>query len=161
MLEREPQGRATDLAGPLEQIAATVRKRGLIVVISDLLAPTEMLRTRLGYLRSRGHDVVVLRVLDPAELTFTFNVPAMFLDAESGRELYIDPEGARAEYLRKFNDHALGIERACVDLGVEYSSMTTDRPLELVLFDLLKARSAEAASRPGGRQPRRAGGGPR
>ena len=75
VLEREPQGRATDLAAPLEQIAATVRKRGLIILISDLLAPIDALRTRLGYLRSRGHEVVVLRVLDPAEVEFRFETP--------------------------------------------------------------------------------------
>lgn len=149
VLEREPQGRATDLAGPLEQIAATVRKRGLIVLISDLLAPTDLLRTRLGYLRSRGHDVVVLRVLDPAEVAFAFETPAMFLDVESGRELYIDPAEARAEYLRRFSEHAAEVARACVDLGVEYESITIDRPLELVLFDLLKARMRR------GRQPGR------
>ena len=90
-LEREPAGRATDLVQPLEEIAATVRKRGLIILISDLLAPTESLQTRLGYLRSRGHDVVVLRVLDPAEVDFPFTTPAMFHDVESGREIYIDP----------------------------------------------------------------------
>src|SRR4051794_17264523 len=105
-LEREPTGRATDLAAPLEQIAATVRKRGLIVLISDLLAPVETLRTRLGYLRSRGHDVVVLRVLDPAERQFGFTTPAMFHDVESGREIYIDPDGAREGYLRRFAAHA-------------------------------------------------------
>jgi uncharacterized protein (DUF58 family) len=148
-LEREPTGRATDLAEPLEQIAATVRKRGLIVLISDLLAPTEALRTRLGYLRSRGHDVVVLRILDPAEVGFTFATPAMFHDVESGRELYIDPAAARDEYLRRFAAHAAGVERSCVDLGIEFKSITTDRPLELVLFDLLKARMRR------GRQPGR------
>jgi uncharacterized protein (DUF58 family) len=140
MLEREPTGRATDLAGPLEQIAATVRKRGLIILISDLLAPTDLLKTRLGYLRSRGHDVVVLRVLDPAEVSFTFKTPAMFHDIESGRELYIDPDAARAEYLRRYAAHAATIERTCVDLGVEFVPVTTDHALELVLFDLLKAR---------------------
>ncbi|MCA1685996.1 MAG: DUF58 domain-containing protein, partial [Planctomycetia bacterium] len=121
MLEREPEGRATDLAGPLEQIAATVKKRGLVVLISDLLAPADLLGTRLGYLRSRGHDVVVIRVLDPAELSFAFATPAMFRDVESGRELYIDPDAARGEYLRKFRAHAAGVERSCVDLGVEYT----------------------------------------
>ena len=156
MLEREPAGRATDLAGPLEQIAATVRKRGLIILISDLLAPTDSLRTRLGYLRSRGHDVVVLRVLDPAEVEFTFATPAMFLDVESGRELYIDPDAARAEYLRRFAAHAAEIERACVDLGIEYEPITTDRPLELVLFDLLKARMRRGR-RPGRRARRGTG----
>jgi uncharacterized protein (DUF58 family) len=140
MLEHEPQGRATDLAGPLEQIAATIRKRGLILLISDFLAPTGLLRTRLGYLRSRGHEVVVLRILDPAEVEFRFNTPGMFLDLESGREIYIDPESARAEYLRRFAAHAADLERACVDLGIEYVPITIDRPLELVLFDFLKAR---------------------
>lgn len=148
-LDREPQGRATNLAEPLEQIAATVHKRGLIILLSDLLAPTDPLRTRLGYLRSRGHDVVVLRILDPAEVEFTFTTPAMYHDLESGRELYIDPDQARAEYLRKFNAHATAIERACVDLGIDYRLVTTDRPLELVLFDLLQARIRQ------GRQPGR------
>jgi uncharacterized protein (DUF58 family) len=150
VLEREPQGRATDLAGPLEQIAATVRKRGLIVLLSDLLAPTELLSTRLGYLRSRGHDVVVLRVLDPAEVEFQFATPAMFHDVESGRELYVDPEAVRQEYLRRFSAHAAEVGRACVDLGIDYETITTDRPLELVLYDFLRARLRR------GRRPGRA-----
>jgi uncharacterized protein (DUF58 family) len=139
-LEREPAGRATNLEEPLEQIAATVRKRGLIILISDLLAPADALQTRLGYLRSRGHDVIVLRVLDPAELSFSFTKAAMFQDVESGREIYVDPDAARQDYLRRFAAHAALIERSCVDLGIEYRLLTSDRPLELVLFDLLKAR---------------------
>jgi uncharacterized protein (DUF58 family) len=149
-LEHEPQGRATNLAEPLEQIAATVHKRGLIIVISDLLAPTDTLKTRLGYLRSRGHDVIVLRILDPSEVQFRFNAPAMFHDVESGRELYVDPETAREEYLRRFSEHAAAIERACVDLDIEYKPITTDRPMELVLFDLVKARMRRGR-RPGRR----------
>jgi uncharacterized protein (DUF58 family) len=149
-LEREPTGRATNLVEPLEEIAATVRKRGLIILISDLLAPADSLQTRLGYLRSRGHDVVVLRVLDPAEVSFGFAAPAMFHDVESGRELYIDPGAARTEYLRRFAAHAAQIERSCVDLGIEYASITIERPLELVLFDLLKARMRRGR-RPGRR----------
>lgn len=143
-LDREPKGLATDLATPLEEIAATVRKRGLIILVSDLLAPTEPLRTRLGYLRSRGHDVVVLRVLDPAEVAFEFATPAMYRDMESGREVYVDPGAARAEYLKRFSAHADEIQKACSDLGIEYESVTTDQPLELVLFDLLKARMRRA-----------------
>jgi uncharacterized protein (DUF58 family) len=145
-LAREPQGRATDLAEPLEQIAKTVRKRGLIILISDLLASTELLRTSLGYLRFRGHDVIVLRVLDPAEVHFDFAVPAMFQDVESGREMYIDPHSAQADYRARFAAHAQEIERSCLDLGIEYRLITTDRPLELVLFDLLKARMHKGRS---------------
>jgi uncharacterized protein (DUF58 family) len=158
MLEREPEGRATDLAGPLERVAATVRKRGLIVLISDLLAPSDAVRTGLGYLASRGHDVVVLRTLDPAETTFDFETPSMFLDVESGRELYVDPEAAKADYLRKFSAHAAALERSCVELGIEFASIGTDRPLERVLFDLLKARM-RLGRRPARRVAYRAGGG--
>jgi uncharacterized protein (DUF58 family) len=150
MLEREPSGNATNLVEPLEQIAATVRTRGLIVLISDLLAAADSLQIRLGYLRSRGHDVVVLRVLDPVEVGFTFTVPAMFHDVESGREIYIDPAAARTEYLHRLAAHAAQVERACVDMGIEYESITTDRPLELVLFDLIKARMRRGR-RPGRR----------
>jgi hypothetical protein len=122
-----------------------------------LLAPTESLRSRLGYLRSRGHDVVVLRILDPAEVQFPFTLPAMFHDVESGRELYIDPPEAKRSYQIRFSAHAQEIERACVDMGIEYKQLTTDRPLELVLFDLLKARM-RWARRPGRRQAARQGG---
>src|SRR5438094_8620358 len=72
-LERAVAGTSTNLSAPLEQIAGAVRKRGMVVLISDLLAPTELLRARLGYLRSQGHEVVLLRVLDPAELEFSFD----------------------------------------------------------------------------------------
>lgn len=149
-LEREPEGRATNLEKPLEEIAATVRKRGLVVLISDLLAPVGTLAAKLGYLRSRGHDVIVLRVLDPAEVAFAFSLPAMFQDVESGRELYVDPAAAKEQYLKRFAAHAASIKEACVDLGIEYEVVTTDRPLELVLFDLLKARMRRGR-RPGHR----------
>ena len=140
MLEHEPQGHATDLTKPLDEIAATVRKRGLVILISDLLVPPDTLKTRLGYLKSRGHDVVMLRVLDPAEVHFTFENPSMFRDVESGRELYVDPDAVRGDYRRRFDEHAAQLSKACSDLGVEFQQIETDRPLELVLFDLLKAR---------------------
>ncbi|RUL87187.1 DUF58 domain-containing protein [Tautonia sociabilis] len=158
MLERAPTGRATDLAGPLDELAATLRRRGLILLLSDLLAPIDLLRTRLGSLVARGHDVVVFRVLDPAELSFPFESPAMFRDVESGRELYIDPGAARDEYRSRFAEHAAGIERACADLGLEFSLLTTDRPLDGVLFDFLKAREARGRL-PGRRRPAGPGGG--
>jgi uncharacterized protein (DUF58 family) len=140
VLERETAGRSTNLVRPLEQIAESVRKRGLVVLISDLLAPADVLRPKLGYLRSRGHDVVVLRVLDPTEVDFPFSAPGMFHDLESGRNLYIDPHVARAEYQRRFTEHAAELQRACIDLGVDFAQLTIDRPLELTLFDLLQAR---------------------
>jgi uncharacterized protein (DUF58 family) len=139
-LERAVGGKSTNIETALERIAAVVSKRGLVVLISDLLTPVESLEKNLGYLRSRGHEVLLIRVLDPAELTFTFPDPAMFRDVESGRQLYIDPETARESYLQKFNAHLQVIQKTCSNLGVEYCQVATDQPLELVLFDFVSAR---------------------
>ena len=155
VLDRETGGRSTNLAGPLEQIAESVRKRGLVVLISDLLAPSDVLRPKLSFLRSRGHDVMVLRVLDPAEIDFEFADPRMFHDLETGRQLYIDPAAARAEYRRRFDEHATELNRACIDLGIDFAECRTDRPLELALFDLIRAmmrRGRRAARRAPGRR---------
>jgi uncharacterized protein (DUF58 family) len=151
-LERTPAGRTTDLAAPLEQIAQTVRKRGLVVLVSDLLAPSEILRTQLRYLRGRGHDVVLFRVLDPAEINFSFDQPRLFLDMESGRKLYIDPDAARAEYLERFRAHAEQLSSHCRQLGADLVECPTDRPLELSLVDMLRARM-RLGVRPARREP--------
>jgi uncharacterized protein (DUF58 family) len=139
-LERSLAGTATDLGPPLEQIAKTAAKRGLIVLISDLLAPIESLETQLGYLRSRGHEAAVMRVLDPAEINFNFEEAVLFEDLESGRELYVDPQAARRRYLERFSEHSSAISRACSRLGIDEYLLSTDRPLELALFDFLNAR---------------------
>ena len=142
-LERAEAGNSTDVSKPLEQVAATVRKRGVVVLISDLLAPVEALKTRLGYLRSQGHEVVLLRVLDPAEIDFSFEKPATFVDMETGKDLYIDPAAARVAYQEKFRKHAEEIERICRETGISMLQLSSAQPLELALFDFLQSRMQE------------------
>ncbi|MCO6456431.1 MAG: DUF58 domain-containing protein [Pirellulaceae bacterium] len=139
-LERAVEGDDTDLHAPLEQISTLIRKRGLIILISDLLAATDTLQTNLGYLRSRGHEVMLLRVLDPAEVDFPFQQASTFEDLETGRHLYVDPAVARAEYRRKFDEHDQQLRTLCSELGVDYAWMRTDQPLELALFELLSVQ---------------------
>lgn len=139
-LERAAGGTSTDLAAPLEQVAATVRKRGMVVLVSDLLADAAALRTRLGFLRSQGHEVVILRVLDPTEIDFTFEKPSTFIDIESGRDLYVDPEAARAQYTANFKRHEADVQRTCRELGIGLYQLSTARPLELALFDFIQSR---------------------
>ena len=139
-LERAVAGKSTNVAAALEQVAATVRKRGMVVLISDLLAPTAALRSQLSYLRSQGHEVVLMRVLDPAELAFTFGKPATFVDLETGRDMFVDPELAREKYLASFARHHREMRGICQELGVEFHEMATSRPLELAMFDFMQSR---------------------
>lgn len=139
-LDRSPSGAGTDLAAPLEQVARVAHKRGMVLLISDLLAPAETLETQLGYLRSRGHEVVILRVLDPTEIDFPFHDPAMFQDLETNREVYIDPESLKERYQERFAAHAAAVKGACDRLGVDLYELATDKPLGWALFDLINSR---------------------
>lgn len=139
-LEKPAGGRSTNLAAPLKRVAETVRKRGLLVLISDFLAPVQELEPHLGTMTACGHDVILFQVLDPAEMTLSFAAPAMFQDAESGRALFIDPGAARKEYVRKLQAHCAALRSACERHGLAYTRLTTDRPLELALFEFLRAR---------------------
>ncbi len=139
-LERAPAGAGTDLLAPLAHVAASARKRGLVVLISDMLAPIEKLEVSLSHLRAQGHEVLILRVLCPEERDFAFDSPALFEDVESGRTLYVDPPAAKKDYVRRFEAHAAGVASVCNNLGIDTHLMTTDTPLELALFAFLKAR---------------------
>lgn len=139
-LEKPAAGAATDLVAPLKRIVEIVRKRGLMVLLSDLLAPVEALENNLAALTASGHEVVVFQVLDPAEVAFDFSKAALFHDLESGRHLYVDPESVRAEYQRRFEAHCRAVEAICAKLGIVHRRFATDRPLELVLFDFLRER---------------------
>lgn len=139
-LEKPSTGTSTDLNAPLKRIVEIVRKRGLLILISDLFAPINALDASLSNLRACGHEVVIFQILDPAELTFNFEQASMFRDLESGEKLYIDPRAARRHYTEKLHAHIAAVEQSCRKLGISYHRLSTDRPLELALFDFLRGR---------------------
>src|SRR5213083_1692838 len=139
-LEQPADGTATDLSAPLRRIVEVVKKRALMVLISDLLAPIETLEKNLIALTASGHEVLLFHILDPAELAFHFEKAVMFHDVESDRDLFIDPVTARKEYLKKLEAHNAAVQSACQNLGIGYRRFGTDRALELALFDFLRER---------------------
>jgi uncharacterized protein (DUF58 family) len=161
LLERSCGGSATDLAAPLAQVAQLAHKRGMVVLLSDLLAPPHQLRRPLGYLRARGHEVIVMRVIDPAERDFPFREASLFRDLESGRELYVDPDLARDRYRQRLAEHEAELKRLCHALGAEWVGLPTDQPLELALFDLLAARLRRSSQAGRHAMPLRSSGGNR
>jgi uncharacterized protein (DUF58 family) len=142
-LERPAAGKGTNLAPPLKRMAEIVRRRGLMVLLSDFLAPIERLETELISLTASGHEVILFQVLDPAELTFEFETPVMFQDMESGRTLFIDPATARKDYVRKLEAHSTNLRATCQKLGVACKRLATNEPLELALFDFLRERMSK------------------
>ena len=141
-LEKESVGSETDLVEPLRRVAELARKRGLIVLISDLLAPVDELERNLGRLTAAGHEVVIFQILDPKELAFNFDRAMLFQDVESEKDFYLDPEAVRSEYQRRLQAHTDGVETICRKLGFAFHRVATNQPLELALFDFLKSRSS-------------------
>ena len=139
-LEKVADGSRTHLSQPLIQIAERLNKRGMLVFISDLLAPLETLEESLASLTVRGQDVIVFHVLDPAEMTFEFADPELFIDLETQEELYVDPASVRSEYLKRFGEHLAAIERTCARLGLVYHRMITNTPLENALPEVIRTR---------------------
>lgn len=139
-LERPASGRATDLTAPLERITSLIRKRGMVVLISDFLTPLDRLERNLLALTAGGHELTVFQVLDPVELTLSGESPALFQDVESARTIYIDPAVARAGYIKKFEAHNEALRATCRKLGVSFHQLRTDQALEFALFEFLQAR---------------------
>src|SRR5947208_1920460 len=112
-LERPASGRATDLEAPLERITSLIRKRGLVALVSDFLAPIDRFERNLVALTAGGHELTVFHVADPAELNLGVETASLFEDVESARRIYIDPVAARAAYMKKFEAHSTALRATC------------------------------------------------
>jgi uncharacterized protein (DUF58 family) len=139
-LDKPASGKETNVAAPLRRIAELVNKRGLMVLISDLLSPYESFADALTQLRAAGHEVVVFQILDPAELDFNFADSSQFEDLETGNLIYIDPEKVRTDYLAGMSAHQKRIHELCITNGITHQLLRTDQPLELALFHFLTSR---------------------
>ncbi len=146
-LERPAKAAGTSLELSVGQLADLLRKRGMICLITDLLAPIDKLERQLSLLGAMGHDLVLFHLLDRAEIDFTFEKSGYFRDAETGAERFIDPQLARATYLERLKKHRDTIQAACERHNVELHFCPTDRALEEVLFDFLSARQRKKRSK--------------
>ncbi len=140
-LERLKASAGSNVAKPLRQLADTLGKRGLIVLISDLLDDPAQVVQGLKFLHARGMDVIVFHVLDQAELTFPFEHATTFRDLESSEEILAVPAAVRSHYLSEL--HALTAQYA-IEMqaaGIDYTLVSTATPLDVALLTYLHARA--------------------
>ena len=97
-IERAQPGERTDFVKPLVKVSERLRRRGIVVVISDLYDDPEKVMDGLRHLAFRGNDVIVFQILDPAELRFDFQDAAQFVDMETRAEMHVIPDYIRQEY---------------------------------------------------------------
>lgn len=145
-LEQPAGGRATDLEAPIARIVSLIRKRAMVILISDFLAPLDRLERNLTALTAGGHEVSIFQVLDPAELNLGLEQASLFEDVESARTIYIDPVAARAGYMQKLEAHGEALRAMSRKLGISFHPLSTALPLEVTLFEFLRARMRRGRS---------------
>jgi uncharacterized protein (DUF58 family) len=132
-------GKST-LGEPLRKLSDTLRRRSIVVLISDFYEDPESVMQALSHVRGRGNDVIVFHVLDPREIDFNFADASNFIDMETGVKMPVIPEYLRKQYRELVKAHTDGLGRRIGEARADYFLFDTSKPLDKALFSYLGAR---------------------
>jgi uncharacterized protein (DUF58 family) len=117
---------ASDAPSALHEAAERIPRRGIVILISDLLCDSQTLMQALHHLRYRKHEVIVFQILSEEELTFPYKDAVQFRDLEGTvDDIDLDPAAIRAEYLRQFASFLNNLEQSCRSIPVDYVRLNT------------------------------------
>ena len=133
-------GPETTIAPVLHKTAEAIKKRGLIILISDLFDDPDKVLSGLQHFRYKGHEVIVFHVLDPQELTLDFTQRTRFRDMESGEEIITDPWHIQSDYQKSMEQFCDYIRSNCRQKNIDYVQLSTDLPLDMALSEYLIKR---------------------
>lgn len=139
-LEQVSSGPETAIAPTLHQLAEKIRKRGLIILISDLLDDPQEVLTGLKHFRHKKHEVIVFHLIDPQEQLFDFSVRTRFRDLESGSVITTEPWQIKSAYQQVMADFQKLYKKECRKQNIDYVPVVTDQSLDLALTGYLKKR---------------------
>ena len=130
----------TSAEGALRDVAVRLRRRGLVVLLSDMLVARDETLTALKFLRHHGHEVLVLHLLDPGERELPSAADVRFFDPETGQELLVSVADVRNEYREAVGQALQEWRRELKPQGIDYEVVETDRPLGVALRAYLRKR---------------------
>ena len=139
-LEQTQVDDKTDVSRVFPELAAQVRRRGMIALFSDLFLDVNTLAESLKQFRLRRSEVIVFHVLHDDELTFPFQDNTLFKGLESPVQLHTEPRALRRGYLEAMERFLADVRRICASAGVDYVLMNTKEPLDAVLGSYLAFR---------------------
>jgi len=132
--------RKTSIGPIFHELAERLKKRGIVIVLSDLFDDVDRMLAGLKHFRHRRHEVVLMHVLDPAELDFPFQHTTLFKGLEQLPEVLAEPRALRKAYLEEFNAYLRVLKKGCRMHQIDYVLLRTDRSLEVVLSSYLASR---------------------
>ncbi len=142
-------GGETPLSGILHDLAERIKRRGLVIVLSDGFDQIDEVSSAFRHLRHRRHEVLFFHVLAPEEEEFPFRRPSRFRNLEKpGHNLLVDPAARRAAYLEKFNAFRAQLKERLAAMGADYHLASTAVPHDRTILDYLAARTHRRRSAP-------------
>lgn len=136
----KPEGEDTDLAETFHSLAERIVRRGLIVVLSDLMDDPRSLISGLKHFRHRKHEVIVFHILDPRERDLDFGRETRFVDLETGSAVTTEPWHIASDYSDRMDALTGRFARECRESLIDYVMLDTARPFDTVLFNYLARR---------------------
>lgn len=140
-IDRAEAGTRTDFSRPFAHLVDFLRKRGIVVAISDFWEQPEEVIKAVSPLRTRGNELILFQVLDPDEIQPKFKGPMLLEDLESGVTMQVSPEYAREEYRQKMAAHLEQLRQKAAAAGIGYYLCDTSRPLDGALREYLAIRA--------------------
>lgn len=140
VMENSPAERKTQTGPIFHDLAERLKRRGLVMIFSDLFDDVPSMIAGLKHFRHRRHEVVVFHVLDPAELEFPFRQTTLFRGMEELGDVLTDPRALRRAYLEEFGKFLQAVKKGCRSQRVDYVQLRTDQSLEIALTSYLVSR---------------------
>ena len=140
-LQQATPGSRSKMEPIFHDMAERIRKKGLIIVISDMFDDFDEVSRGLRHLRHRKHEVILFHILDHDEITFPFDRMTRFLGMEMGPKILANPKALRKAYLEEVADFQETLKKECRGDRIDYVAMDTSRPLDVALATYLAVRS--------------------
>ena len=140
IMEKSKPGPDTNIGDILHISAESMKKKGLIILISDFFDDLEAIMSGIKHYRYKGNEVILFHILDPQELNLDFNERTEFLDLETEESITTDPWHIQNDYNKEMKKFIEELKLQCKQNKVDYSLITTDTPVEIALFDYLIKR---------------------
>lgn len=134
-------GGETMISPVLHELANRIKRRGLIIIVSDLLDDPKSIISGLKHFRHRKHEVLIFQILDPKEIDFAFRSDAVFQDMETAEEMNVKSWHVQNAYQRAMNDFLSYYKSQCYEHRIDYTLMNTAQPLDMALLRYLVKRS--------------------
>lgn len=130
----------TDTASCLTEAVEKVKRRGLVIIISDLFDEPEKILKAVKKYNSKKNEVIIFQVLDPIEKSFGFEKDGIFIDSETNEEITTFPRQIQKSYQQAFGEFLNTLKSECMKSGIEYNLLQTSEPYDKALFAYFKKR---------------------